>query len=580
MTCGDCGATPYTGLSTSRPGRRCRHDCAERRGVQPAAGAVAGARAAVGRYERLREAVQDRWHQPARAALVPQLAAALALEDPDVWGRFSRGPGHRWRCWHGANFARVEQLLRIDCTSALGVPSTVRTLPCTNRLECSRTRLRPRTGEPYEIRRRIDVSSVRRDLSARSAVGVLRVPGSARGVVRLRGHPRGHEPQPDRVAAADRCGATRSCCRSRSRAPASTPASRRSCAPRGSRRSWASRSSTSRTTPSIIRRSPTRTASCRSRPPAPSSSGSRCSGARRRAILPAASPPTPRGSGCRATSSFPTISSRRRCSAPRSTSRTSSRSKATTTTSTGSARRSRIGTGGDSRTSTCGATTPKARRRWASRLPSSLAGASRITSSRPSPAARCFRASSRGSASSGKSGSSTARCRRSMPRSRRDRRPSSGRSTPGLEFPEPVKPDTIAKSLAIGNPADGFQVVRVVKETGGSGAMVSDEEILDAIQLLARTEGIFTEPAGGTTLAATRALDQARRHQAARVGRRVHHGQRLQDRRGDVRPRGAADADRAQPRGFRAGGRLADRVTSPRRRWGNVVKRKPGRSNG
>jgi threonine synthase len=76
----------------------------------------------------------------------------------------------------------------------------------------------------------------------------------------------------------------------------------------------------------------------------------------------------------------------------------------------------------------------------------------------------------------------------------------------GEDFPEPVKPNTIAKSLAIGNPADGFQVVKVVKETGGAGAMVSDEEILDAIQLLASTEGIFTEPAGGTTLAATRAL--------------------------------------------------------------------------
>jgi threonine synthase len=76
----------------------------------------------------------------------------------------------------------------------------------------------------------------------------------------------------------------------------------------------------------------------------------------------------------------------------------------------------------------------------------------------------------------------------------------------GEDFPEPVKPDTIAKSLAIGNPADGFQVVKVVKETGGVGAMVTDEEILDAIQLLASTEGIFTEPAGGTTLAATRSL--------------------------------------------------------------------------
>ena len=76
----------------------------------------------------------------------------------------------------------------------------------------------------------------------------------------------------------------------------------------------------------------------------------------------------------------------------------------------------------------------------------------------------------------------------------------------GLDFPEPVKPNTIAKSLAIGNPADGFQVVKVVKDTGGTGAMVSDNEILDAIQLLAATEGIFTEPAGGTTLAATQAL--------------------------------------------------------------------------
>jgi threonine synthase len=76
----------------------------------------------------------------------------------------------------------------------------------------------------------------------------------------------------------------------------------------------------------------------------------------------------------------------------------------------------------------------------------------------------------------------------------------------GQEFPDPVKPNTIAKSLAIGNPADGFQVVKVVAETGGTGAMVSDDEILDAISLLARTEGIFTEPAGGTTLASTRQL--------------------------------------------------------------------------
>ena len=78
----------------------------------------------------------------------------------------------------------------------------------------------------------------------------------------------------------------------------------------------------------------------------------------------------------------------------------------------------------------------------------------------------------------------------------------------GQAFPDPVKPNTIAKSLAIGNPADGFQVVEVVNESGGSGARVTDPEILDAIQLLAETEGIFTEPAGGTTLAATKQLVQ------------------------------------------------------------------------
>jgi threonine synthase len=73
----------------------------------------------------------------------------------------------------------------------------------------------------------------------------------------------------------------------------------------------------------------------------------------------------------------------------------------------------------------------------------------------------------------------------------------------GLEYPEPVRPDTIAKSIAIGNPADGYQVIQSIRATGGTGAAVSDAQIIDAIRLLAETEGIFTEPAGGTTLAAT-----------------------------------------------------------------------------
>jgi threonine synthase len=76
----------------------------------------------------------------------------------------------------------------------------------------------------------------------------------------------------------------------------------------------------------------------------------------------------------------------------------------------------------------------------------------------------------------------------------------------GAEFPDPVKPNTIAKSIAIGNPADGFQVLRAVRSTGGAGAIVDEDQIVEGIKLLAETEGIFTEPAGGVTVAATRQL--------------------------------------------------------------------------
>ncbi|CAN5167184.1 MAG: threonine synthase [Nocardioides sp.] len=70
----------------------------------------------------------------------------------------------------------------------------------------------------------------------------------------------------------------------------------------------------------------------------------------------------------------------------------------------------------------------------------------------------------------------------------------------------PVKPDTIAKSLAIGNPADGIYVLDIARTTGGAVEEVTDDEIRDGIVLLARTEGIFTETAGGTTLAVTKKL--------------------------------------------------------------------------
>ena len=73
----------------------------------------------------------------------------------------------------------------------------------------------------------------------------------------------------------------------------------------------------------------------------------------------------------------------------------------------------------------------------------------------------------------------------------------------GLDFINPEKPRTLAKSIAIGNPADGIYVLQEVRKSGGWGEMATDSEILEAIELLAEKEGIFTEPAGGTTLAVT-----------------------------------------------------------------------------
>lgn len=66
----------------------------------------------------------------------------------------------------------------------------------------------------------------------------------------------------------------------------------------------------------------------------------------------------------------------------------------------------------------------------------------------------------------------------------------------------PVKPKTIAKSLAIGNPADGYYAKDAVAESGGSAAIATDDEIREGIKLLAETEGVFTETAGGVTIAA------------------------------------------------------------------------------
>ena len=73
----------------------------------------------------------------------------------------------------------------------------------------------------------------------------------------------------------------------------------------------------------------------------------------------------------------------------------------------------------------------------------------------------------------------------------------------------PVKPDTIAKSLAIGNPADGPFAIEAVRETGGEIAAVTDDEVLEGMRLLARTEGIFGETAAGVTIATLKRLAES-----------------------------------------------------------------------
>src|SRR5208337_3205221 len=76
----------------------------------------------------------------------------------------------------------------------------------------------------------------------------------------------------------------------------------------------------------------------------------------------------------------------------------------------------------------------------------------------------------------------------------------------GLDFFKPVKPNTIAKSLAIGTPADGFYAVKVMKEPNGSCDDVTDAQIREGIKMLAECEGIFAEAAGGVTVGVAKKL--------------------------------------------------------------------------
>jgi len=76
----------------------------------------------------------------------------------------------------------------------------------------------------------------------------------------------------------------------------------------------------------------------------------------------------------------------------------------------------------------------------------------------------------------------------------------------GADTIQPVKPTGIAKSLALGNPADGYYVLKLIARSGGAAAAANDQEIVDGIKLLAETEGIFTESAGGVTIAVLKKL--------------------------------------------------------------------------
>jgi homoserine kinase len=121
-------ATPFTGLATKKaraalPSTVSREDAVFN--LQHVLSFVHALQ--TGEYDRLRGALQDRWHQPARAALVPHLTAVLAIDDPDVLGAYLSGAGPSVAALARRDFDRVERLLQATCEAA-GTPVAVRTL--------------------------------------------------------------------------------------------------------------------------------------------------------------------------------------------------------------------------------------------------------------------------------------------------------------------------------------------------------------------------------------------------------------------------------------------------------------------
>ena len=128
-------ATPFTGLATAKARAALSPTIARKDAVFNLQHVLAFVHALQNHeFGRLREAAADRWHQPARAALVPHLAAVLALDDADVLAAFLSGAGPTVAVLAQSNFSRVERLLETTCERA-GVPVTVRTLSVHQSLE-------------------------------------------------------------------------------------------------------------------------------------------------------------------------------------------------------------------------------------------------------------------------------------------------------------------------------------------------------------------------------------------------------------------------------------------------------------
>ena len=159
--------------------------------------------------------------------------------------------------------------------------------------------------------------------------------------------------------------------------------------------------------------------------------------------------------------------------------------------------------------------------------------AARPRSSARSPPARCSRRSARGSPSGSSSGWSRASCPPSTAPRPAGCSPVATAFAEGWDACKPQRPDTIAKSLAIGNPADGVYALDLRAATGGAIDSVSDDEIRDGIRLLAETTGIFTETAGGVTVAVLAKLAERGDIDPVRARRRLHHRRGPEDARRD-----------------------------------------------